>query len=202
MRCFLSKADAVISGPVPGRLGPHSVCVHTRYLDNTKQMVLLKGFDPSFPPWKGSVLASRRQEHKITLNFLKNIAWFLKRRMYSTRIGRHVNQSVVKIQHNLEWVTGFEPAWNGFAIRGLTIQLHTHIKLGTSGENRTHISRLSGATGYKSAVLPLNYRGMAESNGFEPLRPFLNDRLAICWFNHSPNSPLFGGRLQNRTVTP
>ena len=27
----------------------------------------------------------------------------------------------------LEWVTGLEPAWNGFAIRGLTIQRHTHI---------------------------------------------------------------------------
>ena len=44
---------------------------------------------------------------------------------------------------------------------------HPH-KLGTSGENRTHISRLSGATGYKSAVLPLNYRGMAETVGVEP----------------------------------
>jgi hypothetical protein len=33
-------------------------------------------------------------------------------------------------------------------------------RLGASEENRTLISRLSGATGYKSAVLPLNYRGV------------------------------------------
>ena len=37
----------------------------TYWVDNLMHfnMVLLKGFDPSFPPWKGSVLASRRQEH-------------------------------------------------------------------------------------------------------------------------------------------
>ena len=32
--------------------------------------------------------------------------------------------------------------------------------------------RLSGATGYKSAALPLSYRGMAEAVGFEPTGPF------------------------------
>jgi hypothetical protein len=32
VRCFLSTAAAVISGPVPGRLGPNSVDVSTRYL--------------------------------------------------------------------------------------------------------------------------------------------------------------------------
>ena len=36
----------------------------------------------------------------------------------------------------------------------------TRAYIGPSGESRTHISRLSGATGYKSAVLPLNYRGL------------------------------------------
>ena len=33
------------------------------------------------------------------------------------------------------------------------------IIFGTSGGIRTHINQLSVATGYKSAVLPLNYRG-------------------------------------------
>ena len=74
--------------------------------------------------------------------------------------------------------------------------------IGTSEENRTLISRLSGATGYKSAVLPLNYRGVAESIRFELMRRFLNDSLANCWFNHSPNSPLFGGSGEIRTHGP
>ena len=30
---------------------------------------------------------------------------------------------------------------------------------------------------------------MAESIGFEPMRPFLNDSLANCCINHSANSP-------------
>jgi hypothetical protein len=98
-------------------------------------------------------------------------------------------------------VTGVEPAYNEFAIRSLAVRV-TPTLFGTSEENRTLISRLSGATGYKSAVLPLNYRGMAESNGFEPLRRFLNDSLANCWFNHSPNSPLFGGSGEIRTHGP
>ena len=52
----------------------------------------------------------------------------------------------------------------------LPIGLQGH---GTSKENRTPISRLSGATGYKSAVLPLNYRGihLVVRVGFEPTDP-------------------------------
>ena len=33
------------------------------------------------------------------------------------------------LKYILEWVTGLEPAWNGFAIRGLTIQRHTHVDI-------------------------------------------------------------------------
>ena len=45
------------------------------------------------------------------------------------------------------------------------------LKLGTSGGTRTHINQLSVATGYKSAVLPLNYRGikkLVRLAGIEP----------------------------------
>ena len=52
----------------------------------------------------------------------------------------------------------------------LPTELHHH---GTSNRIRTCISRLSVATGYKPAVLPLNYRGiLAEIVGFEPTDHF------------------------------
>jgi hypothetical protein len=56
------------------------------------------------------------------------------------------------------------------------LELLTH-SFGASGGSRTHINQLSVATGYKSAVLPLNYRGIfwlrgKDSNlrlpGYEP----------------------------------
>ena len=40
---------------------------------------------------------------------------------------------------------------------------------------------------------------LVESVGFEPTHPLLNDRLAICWFNHSPNSPMLGAPTPTRT---
>ncbi len=36
----------------------------------------------------------------------------------------------------MECVTGVEPACNGFAIRGLTVQLHTHIWRPVADSNR------------------------------------------------------------------
>ena len=40
---------------------------------------------------------------------------------------------------------------------------------------------------------------LAESIGFEPMRRFRNDSLANCSFNHSGNSPNFGGSGEIRT---
>ena len=65
-------------------------------------------------------------------------------------------------------MTGVEPAYNEFAIRSLAFRV-TPTLFGTSEENRTLISRLSGATGYKSAVLPLNYRGIGGESGSRTL---------------------------------
>ena len=48
----------------------------------------------------------------------------------------------------------------------------------------------------------LTASSMAESIRFELMRRFLNDSLANCWFNHSPNSPLFGGSGEIRTHGP
>ena len=67
---------------------------------------------------------------------------------------------------------------------------------GTSGGNRTHINQLSVATGYKSAVLPLNYRGINRFTfscyhytttvtnplpGFEPGLSLFKKDYFICW---------------------
>jgi hypothetical protein len=39
------------------------------------------------------------------------------------------------------------------------VDIIAFLSIGTPGGSRTHIDQLSVATGYKSAVLPLNYRG-------------------------------------------
>ena len=54
------------------------------------------------------------------------------------------------------------------------------------------------------AIRPLWYLciNLAESIGFEPMRRFRNDSLANCSFNHSGNSPNFGGSGEIRTHGP
>ncbi len=62
---------------------------------------------------------------------------------------------------------------------------------GAGGETRTHVGF---PTAYKTvaiAAMRLQQYILAGSIGFEPMRPFLNDGLAIHCINHSTNFPYF-----------
>jgi hypothetical protein len=70
-------------------------------------------------------------------------------------------------------------------------------------ELTTHGSGLSSTVTHFAYVCGRErlYIKMAESKGFEPLRPFLNDGLANRWLNHSPNSLLIVSVFETHSTT-
>ena len=80
----------------------------------------------------------------------------------------------------------FNNTYNRCHFEQYTCFLFIIVNIGVRDRNRTCIIRICNPLPNRSAT---HAHILAESIRFELMRRFLNDSLANCWFNHSPNSP-------------
>ena len=157
--------------------------IRSRYLDNTKLMVLGRGIEPLLVDWKPTVLTDRRTEYSGSFyQELPNLhAWEIVSELQQSshpchmlRIYRRlrvdfwrttiIHQTILQDNHYLEWVTGIEPALLRFAICYLTIQC-TPTYLWHGMEESNHHSHFRRVLSY-----PLNEcrKNLVRVEGLEP----------------------------------